>query len=149
MSGLPKDEWVIHLPVDTGNRVVNTELVLEIHGPFVWELYDIIPPREYFGRYAGIVMVGDIVQEDSLRDLARFIEVFDSYGTSATPAVLVYESSGDQRRGGLCLARQAFTPRFVRLAGVDFRTGEGARRPLDWIVTRVLRLNPTADRQLE
>lgn len=149
LSGLSRDEWVTHLSVETEPRVVTVELILEIHGPWVWELYGIISPHEYFGRYAGIVMVGDIAQADSLRELARFVEVFDSYGVAPKPAVLIYDSPSRQSRGELCLARQIFIPRFVRIARVDFRTGEGITRSLQWIAAKVVGLSPTTNRRLE
>jgi len=149
VSGLPRDEWVAHLSVDVGTGAVTAELNLEIHGPWVWELYDIIPPREYFERYAGVIMVGDISRIDSLRDLARFIQVFDSYGAGIKPAVLVFDSSGHNARDELRPARQMFSPRFVRIIGVDFKTGEGAARPLHWIAARVFGSNPIVRLRVE
>jgi hypothetical protein len=141
MSGLPRDEWLTKLTVDLEGESVPIELTVEIHGPWVWDLYNVIAPREYFRRFAGIVMVADLSRDDSLRDLVRFVQSFDSYTAGGAPAVLVYDQSRHYGKRELDLATRAFWPRSVGILAVDFVTGEAAARPFQWIAAKVVEEN--------
>jgi hypothetical protein len=141
MSGLPRDEWVTKLTVNLEGESVPIELTVEIHGPWVWDLYNVIPPREYFRRFAGIVLVADLSRDDSLRDLARFVQSFDSYTAGGAPAVLIHDQSRHYGKRELQLATRAFWPRSVGILAVDFVTGEAAARPFLWIAAKVVEEN--------
>jgi hypothetical protein len=149
MSGLPRDEWATKLAVRIVSKTVPVELIVEIHGPWVWDLYRVISPREYFRRFAGIVMVADLSRDDSVRDLIRFVQSFDSYTAGRAPAVLLYDQSCLYGKHDLQLATQAFWPRSIGILSADFKTGEGAAKPFHWIAANVVGQNPTANRRLE
>lgn len=137
-SGLPKDEWIKTLLVDTQNQTVRVELVVELHGPWIWDLYNVVSPSDYFGRFAGVIMVVNLRTQGLVRDMARLVLSIDSFTQTRRPAVLVYDASQGYGSNDLSLAEEAFRPRAIGTSPVDFETCYGAEQSFKLLAVRLI-----------
>ncbi|MFW9921100.1 MAG: hypothetical protein ACFFED_15975, partial [Candidatus Thorarchaeota archaeon] len=55
----PKDEWTKFYTVSLEGKISTVKLDLELHGPWVWELYNVMDPKDYFRRFDGAIICGN------------------------------------------------------------------------------------------
>ena len=68
------------------------ELDLELHGPWIWELYNVMDPTDYFRRFNAAVICGNPSRPDSLGVISSLIESIESNITSKIPIVILIDS---------------------------------------------------------
>ncbi|MHA2025777.1 MAG: hypothetical protein ACW98U_07730 [Candidatus Thorarchaeota archaeon] len=72
-SEWPEDEWIKLVSVIDEGVVTTYELDLELHGPWVWELYSTLEPRDYFRRFSGVVLCADPFRETLPSELSNLM----------------------------------------------------------------------------
>ncbi len=88
----PKDEWTKFYTVSLGSEITTIKLDLELHGPWVWELYNVMDPTDYFRRFNGAVICGNPNRPDSLGVISSLIESIESNITSKIPIIILIDS---------------------------------------------------------
>lgn len=91
----PKDEWTKFYTISLEDKISTVELDLELHGPWVWELYNVMDPTDYFRRFDGAIICGDAHRPDSLGVVSSLIESIDNNIERKIPIVIVVDSTGD------------------------------------------------------
>jgi len=89
----PKDEWTKFYTVSEDGVISTVELDLELHGPWVWELYNVMDPSDYFRRFDGAVICGNPKRPDSLGVISSLIESIESNIVTKIPIIIVVDSS--------------------------------------------------------
>ncbi|MHA1636970.1 MAG: hypothetical protein ACTSUB_03040 [Candidatus Thorarchaeota archaeon] len=89
----PEDEWKKYVTVSVESAIVTFEFQMELHGPWVWELYSVMEPRDYFRRFDAAVIAADPRHSDSYTHLPSFIESIDIHIGHRIPMVIVADPS--------------------------------------------------------
>jgi hypothetical protein len=120
----PKDEWTKLVTVLVKGTVITVELDIELHGPWVWELYGVMEPRDYFRRFDGAVLCANPHRLNLASELANFLNSLDIYVGHRVPAVIIADGSrpigGNESRILKSAAEQTSLP----LSIVNLTTGE-------------------------
>lgn len=138
INGFPKDEWKKRVRFGSGDNAVPVDLMIELHGPWVWSLYNILPPSDYFQRFHGLVVIADASREDSMRDAARFVMSADAFRGELMPAVFVIDESHYPLPPADSPLEIAVGRRNVGVVVVNLQTGQRVRDPFTSITSMVL-----------
>lgn len=95
----PKDEWTKHITVSRQGRITTLELDLELHGPWVWELYSTLEPRDYFRRFAGIVFCADPERENLPSEVFNFLDSVNIHVGHQLPSIMIVDRSQKLAKG--------------------------------------------------
>ena len=113
----PDDEWVKFVTLSSEGSMTTIELDLELHGPWVWELYNVMEPRDYFRRFAGAVIVANPKKPDAMAHIPTLVESIDTHIGHRIPMIMMVDISpglsGDEIGSVENLANQLdilFTP---------------------------------------
>jgi len=138
IDGFPRDEWKKRIRIGSGDKAVPIDLMVELHGPWVWSLYNVMPPSDYFRRSHGLVVIADASREDSMRDAARFVMSADAFRGDLMPAVFVVDESHYPRPPADSPLEIAVGRRNVGVLVVNLQTGQRVRDPFTSITAMVL-----------
>ncbi len=112
----PRDEWTKFYTLSRAGEISTVELDLELHGPWVWELYNVMEPMDYFRRFDGAVICGNPRRPDSLGIISSLYESIDNYTTGKVPTLIFVDLGNDLRQSDA----QEFRELAMKL-DVDFR----------------------------
>ncbi|MEM2142898.1 MAG: hypothetical protein QXS20_03320 [Candidatus Thorarchaeota archaeon] len=88
----PMDEWSRLVTVMEGGRVTTVKADVELHGPWVWDLYSVMDPHDYFRRFDGAALCVSTDRPESFSEAVVFFEAFEQHTEQGTPSVLAVAS---------------------------------------------------------
>ncbi len=89
----PDDEWTKFITLSSVGSMTTIELDLELHGPWVWELYNVMDPRDYFRRFAGAVIVANPRRPDAMAHIPTLVESIDNHIGHRIPMMMMVDTS--------------------------------------------------------
>ncbi|TFG13853.1 hypothetical protein EU537_05175 [Candidatus Thorarchaeota archaeon] len=92
-SDWPEAEWTKFMSVSIDGEITTMELDLELHGPWVWELYNVMEPRDYYRRFDAALLAVNPRNLDSFTHIPEFIDAIHAHSGRMIPIVLVGDSS--------------------------------------------------------
>ncbi len=102
----PEDEWTKHATISKNGRITTFEFDLELHGPWCWELYNALEPRDYFRRFAGIIYCADPGRENLPSELSNFIESVGIHVGKKLPSIMIVDRSRKWQKGQMDALRE-------------------------------------------
>lgn len=89
----PEDEWTKFVSVSSHGKITTIELDLELHGPWVWELYNVMEPRDYFRRFEAAIITVDPNKPDAMTHIPTLIESIDTHIGQRIPMIILLDTS--------------------------------------------------------
>lgn len=89
----PDDEWTKLVTFSIDGKITTVELDLELHGPWVWELYETLQPKDYFCRFSGIVLCANPDREHLPAELSNLMDSVTLHVGKHLPAIMVVDKS--------------------------------------------------------
>jgi hypothetical protein len=120
----PKDEWTRHITVSREGRITTLELDLELHGPWVWELYSTLEPRDYFRRFTGIVFCADPERENLPSEISNFLDSVGIHIGHQLPTIMIVDRSKKLVKGQTDALREIAENLSIPISFVNLNTGE-------------------------
>lgn len=102
----PPDEWTKFYSVSLSGRISTVELDLELHGPWVWELYNVMEPQDYFRRFDAAVVCANPKRADSLANVSTFVDSMRHHLNRKIPMFLVVDLSLKPSKDEIEIVRQ-------------------------------------------
>ncbi len=102
----PPDEWTKFYSVSLSGKISTVELDLELHGPWVWELYNVMEPQDYFRRFDAAVVCANPKRADSLANVSTFVDSMRHHLDRRIPMFLVVDLSLKPSKNEIELVRQ-------------------------------------------
>jgi hypothetical protein len=133
----PKDEWIKHTTVSHEGLIATLELDLELHGPWVWELYETLEPRDYFRRFSGVVLCADPTRETLPSELSNLMETIKLHVGQTLPAVIVVDRSQKLVKGQTAALRDIAETLSVPIFFIRLNTGENIDKAIKHLATRI------------
>jgi hypothetical protein len=120
----PKDEWIKHLTISNEGRITTLELDLELHGPWVWELYATLEPRDYFRRFTGIVYCANPERESLPSEISNFLDSVAIHVGRQLPIIVIVDRSQKLVKGQTDALRKIAENLAIPLFFIRLSTGE-------------------------
>ncbi|MFW9787801.1 MAG: hypothetical protein ACFFE2_13580 [Candidatus Thorarchaeota archaeon] len=133
----PKDEWIKHTTVSHEGLIATLELDLELHGPWVWELYETLEPRDYFRRFAGVMLCADPTRETLPSELSNLMETVSLHVGKALPTIIVVDRSRKLAKGQTDALRGIAETLSVPIFFIRLNTGENIDKAIKHLATRI------------
>ena len=120
----PKDEWVKHTTIMKDGVIFTLELDLELHGAWVWELYNALQPRDYFRRLTGIVLCADPARANLPSELSNFLDSVNIHVGHPLPTIMIVDRSSRLMKGQTEALREIAKTLSVPVFFIKLSTGE-------------------------
>jgi hypothetical protein len=120
----PKDEWVRHITVSKAGKITTLELDLELHGPWVWELYGTLEPRDYFRRFTGIVFCANPERENLPSEISNFLDSVSIHIGHPVPTIMIVDRSQKLVKGQTDALRAIAESLNIPIFFINLSTGE-------------------------
>ncbi|MCJ7817477.1 MAG: hypothetical protein MUP60_01385 [Candidatus Thorarchaeota archaeon] len=120
----PKDEWTTHTTVSKDGSITTLEIGLELHGAWVWEIYNTLEPKDYFKRFSGLIVCGDPTREHLHAELSNFIDSVYIHIGYPIPTIIVVDRSIQLVKGQTDSLRQLAESLVVPIFFIRLNTGE-------------------------
>ncbi len=120
----PKDEWTKHTTVYKDGVISTLELDLELHGAWVWEIYNTLEPKDYFRRFAGVILCANPDREHLHSELSNFINSVTIHVGFPLPTILLVDRSQKLVKGQTEALRQMAENLEVPIFFIRLNTGE-------------------------
>jgi len=120
----PKDEWTKHTTVSKDGNITTLELDLELHGAWVWEIYNTLEPKDYFKRFSGMILCADPTREHLSSELSNFIDSVNIHIGYPIPIIIIVDSSKQLPKGQAEALRQMAEGLIVPIFFIKLSTGE-------------------------
>lgn len=133
----PKDEWTKHVTVSHEGLIATLELNLELHGPWVWELYETLEPRDYFRRFAGVVLCADPTRETLPSELSNLMETVNLYVGHPLPTIMVVDRSQKMVKGQIASLREIAETLSVPIFFIRLNTGENIEKAFKSLASEI------------
>jgi hypothetical protein len=133
----PKDEWIKHTTVSHEGLIATLELDLELHGPWVWELYETLEPRDYFRRFAGVILCADPTRETLPSELSNLIETVNLHVGKPLPTIMVVDKSKKLIKGQTAALREIAETLSVPIFFIRLNTGENIEKAIKHVATQI------------
>ena len=120
----PKDEWTKHTTVSKNGVISTLELDLELHGAWVWEIYNTLEPKDYFRRFAGMILCANPNREHLRSELSNFINSVSIHVGNPLPTVMIVDRSKRLVKGQTDALRGMAEELDVPIFFIRLNTGE-------------------------
>lgn len=120
----PKDEWTKHTTVSKGGAITTLEIDLELHGAWVWEIYNTLEPKDYFKRFSGMILCADPTREHLHAELSNFIDSVNIHIGYPIPTIIVVDRSKKLPKGQTDALRQMAEGLIIPIFFINLNTGE-------------------------
>jgi hypothetical protein len=135
----PEDEWTKLISVSQDGVVTTLELDLELHGPWVWELYNTLEPRDYFRRFSGVVLCADPFRETLPSELSNLMNSVDIHVGHRLPVIMVVDRSKKLLKGQTAALREIAETLSVPIMFVRLNTGENIEKAFKNLTEEICR----------
>ena len=133
----PKDEWIKHTTVSHEGLIATLELNLELHGPWVWELYETLEPRDYFRRFAGVVLCADPTRETLPAELSNLMETISLHVGHPLPTIMVVDRSRKLVKGQTASLREIAETLSIPIFFIRLNTGENIEKAINSLASKI------------
>ena len=133
----PKDEWIKHTTVSHEGLIATLELNLELHGPWVWELYETLKPRDYFRRFAGVVLGADPTRETLPAELSNLMETISLHVGHPLPTIMVVDRSRKLVKGQTASLREIAETLSIPIFFIRLNTGENIEKAINSLASKI------------
>jgi hypothetical protein len=133
----PKDEWIKHMTVSHEGLIATLELDLELHGPWVWELYETLEPRDYFRRFAGLILCADPKRETLPSELSNLMETVSLHVGHPLPTIMIVDRSQKLVKGQTASLREIAETISVPIFFIRLKTGENIEKAIKHLATQI------------
>ena len=133
----PKDEWTKHTTVSHEGLIATLELDLELHGPWVWELYETLEPRDYFRSFAGVVLCANPTRETLPSELSNLMETVNLHVGQPLPTIMVVDRSQKLVKGQTDSLREIAETLSVPIFFIRLNTGENIEKAINSLATEI------------
>ena len=120
----PKDEWTKLMSISKEGTITTYELDLELHGPWVWQLYETLEPRDYFRRFSGVVLCADPFRETLPSELANLMSSVQIHVGHSLPTIMIVDKSKKLLKGQTDSLREIAETLNVPIMFIRLNTGE-------------------------
>ncbi len=120
----PKDEWEKYFTLSIGGAIHTLKLDLELHGPWIWELYSVMEPRDYFRRFDAAVLAVDPHHMESFNRIPSFIQSLETHIGTRIPLLLICDISEEINEDERIIFEQMAILLESKYEYVDIETGE-------------------------
>jgi len=124
----PEDEWTKHTTVSKDGDITTLEIDLELHGPWVWELYNALEPKDYFRRFAGVILCADPTREHLPSNLSNLIDSVNIHVGHSLPAIIIVDRSRKLVKGQTDALRQIAKNLGLPIFFIRLNTGENIEK---------------------
>ncbi|MFW9845024.1 MAG: hypothetical protein ACFFEV_10645, partial [Candidatus Thorarchaeota archaeon] len=124
----PKDEWTKHTTVSKAGVITTLELDLELHGAWVWEIYNTLEPADYFKRFSGLILCADPTREHLASELSNFIDSVYIHIGYPIPTIIIVDRSKKLAKGQADSLRQMAEGFLTPLFFIRLNTGENIEK---------------------
>ncbi|MBA7584457.1 hypothetical protein ES708_26412 [subsurface metagenome] len=124
----PEDEWTKHTTVSKDGDITTLELDLELHGPWVWELYNALEPKDYFRRFAGVILCADPTREHLPSQLSNLIDSVNIHVGHPIPAIIIVDRSRKLVKGQTDALRKIAEGLGIPIFFIRLNTGENIEK---------------------
>jgi len=124
----PEDEWTKLVTVSEDGVITTYELDLELHGPWVWELYSTLEPKDYFRRFSGVVLCANPFRETLPSELSNFMNSIEIHVGHRLPTVMIVDRSKKLLKGQTDALRQIAETLSVPIMFIRLNTGENIEK---------------------
>ncbi|MFX1482621.1 MAG: hypothetical protein ACFFCP_05460 [Promethearchaeota archaeon] len=108
--------------------ITTYELDLELHGPWVWELYSTLEPRDYFRRFSGVVLCADPSRETLPSELSNLMNSIELHVGARLPTIMVVDRSKRFRKGQTAALREIAETLSVPIVFISLNTGRNIEK---------------------
>jgi hypothetical protein len=133
----PEDEWIKIMTVSHEGLIATLELDLELHGPWVWELYETLEPRDYFRRFGGVILCADPTRETLPSELSNLMETISLHAGKQLPTVMLVDRSQKLIKGQTAALREIAETLEIPIFFIRLSTGENIDKTLKHLATRI------------
>ncbi|TFH01238.1 MAG: hypothetical protein E4H14_18800 [Candidatus Thorarchaeota archaeon] len=124
----PKDEWTKHTTVSKEGVITTLELDLELHGAWVWEIYNTLEPKDYFKRFSGLIVCADPTREHLHAELSNLIDSVNIHIGYPIPTIIIVDRSSKLVKGQADSLRQLAESLVVPIFFIKLNTGENIEK---------------------
>ncbi len=133
----PRDEWIKHMTVSHEGLIATLELDLELHGPWVWELYETLEPKDYFRRFAGVILCADPTRETLPSELSNLMETVSLHVGQSLPTIMIVDRSQKLIKGQTASLREIAKTLSVPIFFIRLNTGENIEKAIRHLATQI------------
>ncbi|MFW9835336.1 MAG: hypothetical protein ACFFEK_15150 [Candidatus Thorarchaeota archaeon] len=138
-SEWPEDEWIKHMTVSHEGLIATLELDLELHGPWVWELYETLEPRDYFRRFAGVILCADPTRETLPSELSNLMETINLHVGQPLPTIMIVDRSQKLLKGQTDALRNIAETLSIQIFFIRLNTGENIDKAIKSVATEIFK----------
>ncbi|TFG97648.1 hypothetical protein E4H12_08070 [Candidatus Thorarchaeota archaeon] len=120
----PKDEWTKHTTISKNGKITTLEIDLELHGAWVWEIYNTLEPKDYYKRFSGLIHCANPTREHLGSELSNFIESVYIHIGCPIPTIIIVDRSIKLVKGQTDSLRQLAESLVVPIFFIKLNTGE-------------------------
>ena len=124
----PEDEWTKLISISQDGAITTFELDMELHGPWVWELYNTLEPRDYFRRFSGVVLCADPFRETLPSELSNIMNSVEIHIGHRLPTIMVVDRSKKLLKGQTAALREIAETLKVPITFIRLNTGENIEK---------------------
>ncbi len=124
----PEDEWTKHTTVSKDGNITTLELDLELHGPWGWELYNALEPKDYFRRFAGVILCADPTREHLPSQLSNLIDSVNIHVGHSLPTIIIVDRSRKLVKGQTDALRKIAEVLGLPIFFIRLNTGENIEK---------------------
>lgn len=135
----PDAEWIKHVTVSYEGLISTLELDLELHGPWVWELYETLEPRDYFRRFGGVVLCADPTRETLPSELSNLMETITLHVGHSLPTIMVVDRSQKLVKGQTDSLREIAETLSIPIYFIRLNTGENIDKAIRHVATEIFK----------
>jgi hypothetical protein len=139
-SEWPEDEWIKHMTVSYEGLIATLELDLELHGPWVWELYETLEPRDYFRRFGGVILCVDPTRENLPSELSNLMETISLHVGHPLPTIMIVDRSQKLVKGQADALRDIAETLSIPIFFIRLNTGENIDKAIKYVATEIFKI---------
>lgn len=124
----PKDEWTKHTTILKEGVITTLELDLELHGAWVWEIFNTLEPKDYFKRFSGLILCADPTREHLHAELSNFLDSVKIHIGCPIPTIIIVDRSKKLVKGQADSLRQLAESLVVPIFFIRLNTGENIEK---------------------
>lgn len=137
----PEDEWTKLVTFSRDGSITTVELDLELHGPWVWELYETLQPKDYFSTFSGVVLCADPRRENLPAELSNLMDSVNLHVKRRLPTMMIVDRSRKLMKGQTDALRSVAEALEVPVFFVNLSTGENIVEAFKYLASEVYALD--------
>jgi hypothetical protein len=133
----PEDEWTKLVTISVDEKITTLEIDMELHGPWVWELYSTLEPRDYFRRFDGVIYCADPSRSHLPAEISNFMESVSIHTGKQLPAMIIVDRSRRWEKGQVDALREMAESLDLPIEFIRLNTGENIESSFKALAKRV------------